>query len=1399
MTVHPLGGCAMGNDCYDGVVDDLGQVFDPDPKSGTSIHQGLVVLDGSIIPTALGTNPALSIAALSLRAIASLKQTWGFDEDGESDSANLAFRERPRFSAPVVDELTDEKQPLKESPATELQFIERLSGPVTLTLGNAKPAPYIAEITLQFNGLSVDELVGSTNCTDAPKLEVDDESAQGQAVSKLRIYDPLEWQNIQRRNLSAKGLEQALDQAALVSTPVTGTLTLFRREPTHPFIRTAVGFCAWLRNRGLRDIWQSLKDSALPSVSTLLVLFSNPWAWLRQKASNGWQWLLDALALSSRAGEVRLFEYDLRTGPNEPGGKAPQTVRRLFADAAIKGKKRLTYRRRANPWRQLKEAYLQQFPGLCDTPDQAVLALEPKFLSRVGVPLLQVHKQANGVSELADLAALAGYLTRMLLTIHLWSFRKPDTPLKRTINRLPDRLPGLPAPEIHTLDLGVIPDDKVPGFSQGGPVCCRLTRYPNKQSERPPVLMIHGYSASGTTFAHPAVNPNLAGHLWRSGRDIWVLDLRSSCGMPTATYPWHFDDMAREDIPTALDFVHRQTGKKIDVVAHCMGAAKFSMAVLDAENYPGESACGRVPDWINKAVLSQIGPVLEMSPDNTFRAYMLSYLKTLLPDDYRFQRSAKPSLLEDLLDRALATVPYTDEQFDAENPRRFWQRRPYVGTRHRMDALYGETFLLENMAPEVLASIDDLFGPLNVDTVTQVIHFARLKTITDRTGRNRHVDPGKLRRQWRFPTLSVHGERNGLADVKTLYRMEAVMAEAGIDLETEVFENFGHQDSLIGCRAEEVFARIERFLDQVPADSKSNTAVSETEATLPLLAKLPWAGPVIGRAATANDTLTIPLRLGASPTLGQPLRLVLVPVLRQQDRFVIAAPSGQENQYLTVVDPETDHDGWIKTQLMVAQPSSTAIGWLTFLIYDQLPGLEVPSFGPLTVKNFRDYVLADEPQGDSRVAGVAVEQPLAGDALDDALLAAVQTALQKNSARLEAGLIELDAVRSPVFQGLCFALGSCQYPAGMIDSRPAFDSYQRLEQRIVSPSGLGRPDCLLLMGDQVYLDPTAGLLDPTEKDERYVKPYYRWLTQRYVRSVLRRVPAYMMLDDHEIHNDWALPVEGPPGEDYHQGTAAYSKFQRGTDQPLLTPTDGQDMTARPALWFSFSENGFDFFMLDTRSERSPRNASNLASVEIIHEEQLQDLLEWLEQRKDNDAPKFIVSPSMLLPRRLRSQMKLGGLHSDAWDGYPASLQRVLACIAKHHIQRVVFLSGDEHLSCIARATLTEATTGRATVIHSVHSSGFYSPLPFVNSQAADFAADENFSFTLDGADGKEGKEGKEGKDADDETYHCEVRTRFAEPGDGFALMRVSKEQDEWAIHCEFDRASSSKAEPILLD
>ena len=67
IVLHNLGGCAMGKNRDNGVVNNFGQVYKGDAASPTETYLDFYVADGGIVPTSIGVNSSLTISALAFR------------------------------------------------------------------------------------------------------------------------------------------------------------------------------------------------------------------------------------------------------------------------------------------------------------------------------------------------------------------------------------------------------------------------------------------------------------------------------------------------------------------------------------------------------------------------------------------------------------------------------------------------------------------------------------------------------------------------------------------------------------------------------------------------------------------------------------------------------------------------------------------------------------------------------------------------------------------------------------------------------------------------------------------------------------------------------------------------------------------------------------------------------------------------------------------------------------------------------------------------------------------------------------------------------------------------------------------------------------------------------------
>ncbi len=1392
LTVHPLGGCFMGTPETPGVVDELGRVLDlrnyqDDPWQGS-----LVVLDGSIIAGSLGANPSLTISALALRAVEGLRDDWGF-LPVEQPAEYLA--QRPIFAAP---------QPAKTAVAAEtrIKVMERLGGHVPLKVGAFKTEKFYVELTLAYEEVALQQIMSAWG---GRKLKIEPD-ASCIRIFKSGVLDP------ESRRYDYDTLRFADDgekeRFAVFKAPLSGSLQFLHREQSHPIVRVFRGLRSYFCNRGKRDLWQEVTGT--PQVA-LTVAGNAPTKKRTGFFAALWKGigvLADLLRLASRAGEVRRFDYLLKVGtPMRLVGSGDDQLAKAFAGQTIAGDKRLTYNRRANPWLQLTRLKLTRMPLLA-SGNNDILKLDAPFLARQGVPLFQLTKQQNQPEALLDMASFALFMMRVMLNIHLWTFRKPDHAGKSHPKRLPGDIDGLPKPEITKLPLGWQRKSKLPGV-------VRLTRYAqpiNAPVKLPPLVMIHGYSVSGTTFTHPSLAISAAKYFWLQGRDVWIVDLRTSAGMRTASAPWSIEEVALVDIPAALLHIKNLTGERVDVIAHCIGAAMMGMALLtDALDvkesavelgvdtwittgqlgtlaaFNGAGGIGQKHPTVRSVVLSQKGPLLRYTEGNIFRAYLMRSLRRwLVPEGYRFEPLSEPKVTDQLLDRLLSSLPYPDSDYDIENPFWPWQTTPWTATRHRMDALYGRDFAAGNLKNETLSAINDLFGPINLDTVSETIHFVRFSCVTNQRGRGEFVRLDNLRKRWSgIPTLAIHGAGNGLVDVSTQTLLGVNFRAAGVPFEKFTYPDLEHQDVWIGKTSENVFKEIEGFLKTPP--TASPPAADELDWRF----DPPWIGPRLRGNTGGVEVLAL-----SAPRYGDAY-LLLVPVARRQmddgERLV------QAGEFLK--SEVGDSRAWLKLEADLASigQAGDLVGWLAVIAHpfgqttltepfylsskatEKMPSRQYPRAagrGPMTpfqspfkrlskdVRQIFESLL--EPARRARTTSqvqsppMPITEPLNRSGLERDL----QRWLDLKDVDFQTCFISRESIArlyAPAPSSFTFGLGSCQYPAGLVDGKIAHDSLTQLA-KLAEEKGEKALDFMIFTGDQIYADATAGLVDPVRTDERFDLPYEMALRTAPMRRIMRCVPTWMMLDDHEIVDNWEPAWQSDKSAARlkrlrRQGVKAFWKYQRMDDHRASSPSG-----LRRSLSLTFDHGCASFYLLDTRSRRRHRAPGDKDASSLLFPQDMARLKRWL--RKNQQPVKFIVSPSIVLPRHLGALNDGAGCvaESDGWEGYPGNLRDLFEFIVTEEIKGVVFLSGDEHLSCVASATLSKPGKNEIKIA-SVHASGLYAPFPFANARRQDF---------IDGLD-----------DFPTGGIHCSAMTQFVPAGNNFTTIEVKRVGSQTVVSAEF--------------
>ena len=260
---------------------------------------------------------------------------------------------------------------------------------------------------------------------------------------------------------------------------------------------------------------------------------------------------------------------------------------------------------------------------------------------------------------------------------------------------------------------------------------------------------------------------------------------------------------------------------------------------------------------------------------------------------------------------------------------------------------------------------------------------------------------------------------------------------------------------------------------------------------------------------------------------------------------------------------------------------------------------------------------------------------------------------------------------------------------------------------------------MLFIGDQIYADEIRynSLQRVAVGLDDYRQVYAHTWGLPALRRMLWNLPAFMILDDHEVDDDWrwlgrdrqvafipwwdrlARSLRGGRREErdlaperVQNALQAYWEHQGmhapGFELPLELNEMGQYALAAAdagSLAYSFTFGAAAFFVMDTRTMRVRRHwpGAQQAST-MLGEGQWRALEAWLMAVKDTFPLKFLVTSSALL---FDLWFDIPG---DRWSGFRSERRRLLSLLAEEQVDGVYVLAGDLHSAHAVKVELEPA-------------------------------------------------------------------------------------------------------------
>jgi choline dehydrogenase-like flavoprotein len=858
VTVHPIGGCVMGDDATKGVVNGFAQVFDPAGSAtdadGQGIHAGLMVCDGAIIPGALGVNPLLTISALTEHAVEAwaTREGWNIDFDtrkplpddcfpetvdtpedtGSGMSVAFMLMMADAALASIRKQITDgDLKGARDAIMSDYAMLKTYLGDGAKSLPSDRTVRlFMTDNTLKQDVAGViDEFLPIMEQLQKAMADKDYGAALTILRENMGDFSPgLSFSEKMHGFLSDSGLDrdhsvsdpyeiacrdgEMADQKIIGHFRIsTDSLDRMVDDPDHTAklegtiecpllggcftLADGAEFKLFKQNADQVECWNMIYSGTMTDDT----LVGNEYRF------EGYKILQKRPGSSPWTDTTTLF-VDIYDGGDELVAKGIMTLGLQDLATQIS-----TVQEDISELSTVDEIKLAAEIGWAYLWGDIAKVLEDKGLRASLIKEVMVKAAAHGHPEFENLikehyiAQFGALFAKLVFRTYggvlsyLQDFPQADdlARIEREKTNPPVRQLPLPAAEVHNFD------------GEPGKALC-LTRF--NGGGKGPVILAPGFGVTASSFIMTTTPVNLTEYLCDQGYDVWLFDYRGSPALKATQEPFTIDDIATKDWPAAIKQVNDATGKDVQIIAHCVGSMSLLMHLLKGATgiksvVSSQTTLHPVTSWMNyaKADVHLASVLMHGAPKSM---------------DGIIDKLGLPAAITDLLKNGMPTVNMAPAPTTEGTPEYMREKIidtmmfnvPFPGEEpcqnpvcHRVFGVFGASYVHDQLNEDTHNALRDVFGEVSSTPFLQLAAIMRAGRAIDADGHDSYMDTPESITQ---PVDFIAGSRNQIFYPETSLRTYNWLLKNHPDggdgqFTRQVFPTYAHMDLFIGKTAEQ--------------------------------------------------------------------------------------------------------------------------------------------------------------------------------------------------------------------------------------------------------------------------------------------------------------------------------------------------------------------------------------------------------------------------------------------------------------------------------------------------------------------------------------------------------------------------------------------------------------------